>query len=755
MKTKLNERRVILLIRYSLPILILITTLVISIFLTNEHEKNIELEKEYIEQQYIKGEKEQIEIDLQRVYNFIKEKNSNVTIDLKNKLKSKIENIYSIINSIYENNKDKKSKELILEDIKVALRDIRFSEGKGYFFIYTLEGNTILNPLFPHLEGKNLWNYQDSKGTFILQDMNKILQTKDETFYDWYWKNPIKEDNKEYLKIGFFKKFEALNIFVGTGYYLDDHINKLKNEIINHISGLRYKDDRYIFVIDNNDNLIVNKYKNLLNQKIQNISLVEADINIAKLRSLDGGQGIFFRYDLVLDSKDVIDKTSYFIKFQEWDWIIGTGFTMESVNKVIKDKQTFLITKYKQYLNNIYVMGFVFLIFLLLISYFVSTYIEKSFFNYTKSLEEKQSILLKSQEIALMGDWYLDIKKMEAYWSEPIYKLFGISKKVDKVGPAFLKEIMHKDDWSCFENSILSSIDNHTEHSCTYRIIKNDGTIIWIDCRGEYEASTNRIIGIIQDITARKESEMDKEHKEKLLYQQSKMAAMGEMIGNIAHQWRQPLSVISTASTGVKLKKEMDILRDEDLCEIMDNINTSAQYLSQTIEDFRNFFSPNTKSLKSVEIKELIEKTLKLVSPQFISKGIQIIKNIDEFEFKTLQNELIQVLINILNNSKDALMELENSENKYIFINAFEDKSNTIIEIYDNANGIEDDIILRIFEPYFTTKYKSQGTGIGLYMSQEIINKLLKGFIYVENIEFRFKGKDYKGAKFTIKLPLS
>ena len=201
MKTKLNERRVIPLIRYSLPILILITTLVISIFLTNEHEKNIELEKEYIEQQYIKGEKEQIEIDLQRVYNFIKEKNSNVTIDLKNKLKSKIENIYSIINSIYENNKDKKSKELILEDIKVALRDIRFSEGKGYFFIYTLEGNTILNPLFPHLEGKNLWNYQDSKGTFILQDMNKILQTKDETFYDWYWYKPNDKSKKQYKKV--------------------------------------------------------------------------------------------------------------------------------------------------------------------------------------------------------------------------------------------------------------------------------------------------------------------------------------------------------------------------------------------------------------------------------------------------------------------------------------------------------------------------------------------------------------------------
>ncbi|WP_428025426.1 sensor histidine kinase, partial [Arcobacter sp.] len=233
-----------------------------------------------------------------------------------------------------------------------------------------------------------------------------------------------------------------------------------------------------------------------------------------------------------------------------------------------------------------------------------------------------------------------------------------------------------------------------------------------------------------------------------------KMAAMGEMIGNIAHQWRQPLSVISTASTGIKLKKEMGTLGEEELLSTMDNINESTQYLSQTIDDFRNFFNPNEQNLSMVNIKDIFDKTFNLLSPQYASKGITIIKSIDDITFMTSNNGLIQVLINILNNSRDVLLE-KKEEKKYIFINAFKKRNNLLIEIYDNGNGRDETIINRIFEPYFTTKHKSQGTGIGLYMSQEIVEKQLNGEILVENYKYNYEGKNYKGAKFTIKISLS
>jgi signal transduction histidine kinase len=243
--------------------------------------------------------------------------------------------------------------------------------------------------------------------------------------------------------------------------------------------------------------------------------------------------------------------------------------------------------------------------------------------------------------------------------------------------------------------------------------------------------------------------------KQTILHQQSKMAAMGEMIGNIAHQWRQPLSTITTASTGMILQKEMGILSDEFFFEATKKINSSAQHLSKTIDDFRNFFSPN-KVKSKIYLENLFAITFDLISAQFTAKDIKIIKNIENIELFTYENELVQALINILNNARDELIKLSNDEDKFIFvdINKYgEDKVQIIIK--DNAGGIKEENLDKIFEPYFSTKHKSQGTGIGLYMTEEIITKHLDGEIFVENKEFIFNDKIYYGAEFKIELSLS
>ena len=238
--------------------------------------------------------------------------------------------------------------------------------------------------------------------------------------------------------------------------------------------------------------------------------------------------------------------------------------------------------------------------------------------------------------------------------------------------------------------------------------------------------------------------------KQIILHQQSKMAAMGEMIGNIAHQWRQPLSTITTASTGIILQKEMGILNDEFFLEALNKINLSAQHLSKTIDDFRNFFSPNKQESNFV-LENLINTTVDLVSAQFSTKDIKIIKNIGNIELYTYENELIQALINILNNARDELIKLTTTQEKLIFIDVFKNKENRVeIAIKDNAGGIKEEFLDKIFEPYFSTKHKSQGTGIGLYMTEEIITKHLNGEIVVENSEFIYEDKNYKGALFRI-----
>ncbi len=242
--------------------------------------------------------------------------------------------------------------------------------------------------------------------------------------------------------------------------------------------------------------------------------------------------------------------------------------------------------------------------------------------------------------------------------------------------------------------------------------------------------------------------------KEKLLIQQSKMAVMGEMIGNIAHQWKQPLSLISMSNTLIKLNKEAEGLNtQEEINGALENIDESVIHLSNTIDDFRNFFNPN-KEKTFFSTQTILEKTFNLISSEFKNSNIEIIKNISDIKISGYQNELLHVLINIIKNAKDEFLKKDSLEKQYLFIDAYQSDDLIFIKIKDNVGGIPEDIISEIFTPYFTTKKDKDGTGIGLYMSRQIVENM-NGKLDVSNVEFEYEGQDYKGAEFTISLPLS
>jgi signal transduction histidine kinase len=233
--------------------------------------------------------------------------------------------------------------------------------------------------------------------------------------------------------------------------------------------------------------------------------------------------------------------------------------------------------------------------------------------------------------------------------------------------------------------------------------------------------------------------------KDQQLLEQAKMAQMGEMIGNIAHQWRQPLSAISTIASGTKLNQEFGILKKDDIPKNMDLIVENTKYLSQTIDTFRDFIKERREE-KEVIIQDKIDESLKIVQATLDNSHIKLIKNIDyENIISTvmISEDLSQVIINILNNAKDAIL-IKNIEDGWIKISQKTQNKKVIIEIEDNAGGIKEDILPKIFDPYFTTKHQFQGTGLGLYMSKIIIEKHLKGNIKVKNTE--------NGALFTIEL---
>ena len=258
-------------------------------------------------------------------------------------------------------------------------------------------------------------------------------------------------------------------------------------------------------------------------------------------------------------------------------------------------------------------------------------------------------------------------------------------------------------------------------------------------------------IALFSDITLQKEQQKLIKEKEKILQQQSKMVAMGEMIGNIAHQWRQPLSVISVSASGIKLYQEEGLYTKEDLKDFIEAILHSTKYLSDTIDDFRNFYKDDLEK-SDFEVKKSIDKTINLLNTEFIKEEIEVVYLGESNLFiHGIENQFLQVIMNILNNAKDALVE-KDIKNRHIFIDLYKKNDKTYIEIQDNAGGVNEDIMEHIFEPYFTTKHKSLGTGIGLYMSEEIVTKQLNGKLFVYNKLINYKNIDYFGACFRIKI---
>ncbi|RXJ68891.1 hypothetical protein CRV08_05495 [Halarcobacter ebronensis] len=385
--------------------------------------------------------------------------------------------------------------------------------------------------------------------------------------------------------------------------------------------------------------------------------------------------------------------------------------------------------------------------------------LEKRVEEKTKELIKTNYLLDEAQKIARLGSFSYNFKKKELIWSDEHFKIFGFYP--NEIRPSITKFIsfIHDDDKQKVKKHLFKVMHNDKRKVIEFKIILRDNTKKYLQLStkvSKYDSNNKPqvILGTIIDLTKVKELELQKREKDSMLAQQSKMAALGEMLENIAHQWRQPLSVISTASTGLQLQIELnDEIPKKALYQSVKSINEHTQYLSKTIDDFRNFFNPRKEKV-FFNISSTIEKSLSLVSSRIKKESICIIQEVEEVEIKTIESELIQILLNIFNNAIDALTQ-NNIEDKYIFVTVFRKNDYLHIKIKDNAGGIPKKIINRVFEPYFTTKHKYQGTGIGLYMSNEIITKHLNGVIKVSNNKFEYEEKNYTGALFAISIPIS
>jgi PAS domain S-box-containing protein len=455
-------------------------------------------------------------------------------------------------------------------------------------------------------------------------------------------------------------------------------------------------------------------------------------------------------------SKEVINITkNYLFNFKQYlktndiQYILTIKSQLKSVLESLNNETNRYVEKSKNslILNKEYLIFMTFLILLIILFKFL--FVIKPIINEINKKTKKLSIdnelliedinkkiiqLKEANKIAKIGIWEFDIVKKELNWSDEIFNMFDLDK--NKFNPSYetFIELIHPNDREIVNNAYLKSLENTAPYEIKHRLLMKDGTIKWVyeKCHTIFDENKNPLLstGIVQDITL----EEKEKKQEQLLLQQAKMVSMGEMIGNIAHQWRQPLSIISTAMIKLNLKSELGKLQNDEIQDISKKVINHTQYLSKTIEIFTDYIK-GEKISKNYGIQEEIKQAISLLSSVIEDNNIKLIDEIDYDDViivKQTTGELAEVLINILNNAKDALI-YKNIENKYIKISIKKEEQKATIKIEDNAQGIDERIIHRIFEPYFTTKHKSQGTGLGLHICHKIITESFDGKIYAKN----------------------
>jgi PAS domain S-box-containing protein len=355
-----------------------------------------------------------------------------------------------------------------------------------------------------------------------------------------------------------------------------------------------------------------------------------------------------------------------------------------------------------------------------------------------KQIEEQKNEFETIFNYSIDGLAIIDLKSNFLRFNAPYLKMTQFTRK-ELLKTSFIK-LINNEDLEKTKIALQSIIETNFITDYEITCLAKDNRNITVSMSMVLLPDKKRILLSIKDIT-----------QHKLIESQSKLASMGEMIGNIAHQWRQPLSLISTIASGIKVQLEFGLFDEKMVIPDMDNIINQTKYLSNTIDDFRNFIK-NSNDKSEIIISNIIKKVLSILHPSIVNHNINVILDIkDDMKIEAYENQLIQALINIINNSKDALKEnIKDSEKKLLFIKTKNTDNHLILEIKDNAGGIPKNIIDKIFEPYFTTKHKSLGTGIGLSITYQIITKYHDAKIFASNETYEYENKTYTGACFTI-----
>ena len=371
------------------PLFILVLSLIAIIFIFKHNNSHFNDEVERIRAASIFERTMLIKNEVLKVHSLIESEKSQSIQKIRTHLQERVREAHTIASSIFRSNQDKSTDEIKLL-ITDALRDIRFNNGRGYFFVYQNDGLSVMHPISPHLQNTNLWGFKDIKGSYVIRNLSNIAKNKGEGFLRWWWKKPT-DTQAEYEKIGYSKYFAPFDWFIGTGDYVLDYEEELKKEILERIKRVKYDIDGYIFVVDNAGVYLshIEKQhigKNRLNLVDNNGFMITQEI----IKAGERGEDYLSYVGTIKPSSGLpANKTSFIKGFKDWHWAIGSGTYLDDIENIVLAKKLALNNENQQNLMQTLAIGGTISLMLFLISQMFANNIKRRLQRYKFNVTEK------------------------------------------------------------------------------------------------------------------------------------------------------------------------------------------------------------------------------------------------------------------------------------------------------------------------------------------------------------------------------
>ncbi|MGF1720276.1 cache domain-containing protein [Vibrio kyushuensis] len=337
---------------------------------------------------FYQTQREAIQYRVTNIREQIEFEKANTETILKQDIKNRVDEAISIAENIYRQNPGL-SESTVTKMITDALREVRFNNGRGYFFIYKLDGTNIMHPILTHIEGTSLWDLQDVRGAYVIQELSNVAISQKQGFHRWWWSKPAQVD-KEFDKIGYVSHFKPFDWFIGTGEYVVDVEQDIKSRLLNRISGYLYGNGGYVFVMNSKGVLLSHPNKALIGIERLDAQDINGDFYIKRIvdKGLTGGGFISYRSSYLPAGTTEPDKLSYLSYLPDWDWIVGTGVYTQEIESFIDRRQYSIERKNSEEVLRITFFSLVASLLLAALSWFIGDAVGRRFMRFQKQIKQ-------------------------------------------------------------------------------------------------------------------------------------------------------------------------------------------------------------------------------------------------------------------------------------------------------------------------------------------------------------------------------